>query len=141
MIVYISGPMTGLPDHNYPAFNAAAKYLRDLGHQVVNPAELSTPSPEKEWHHYMRDDIKAMMDCDSIYLLPGWTNSKGARLEYHIAVALGFRLFGEKYTRTTNAIRNRLSDRQTLPTKRLRNLDAPTRLAENPSKNAQLSPI
>lgn len=41
MRIFISGPMTGLPDHNFPAFEAAAKRLRDDGHFVINPAELS----------------------------------------------------------------------------------------------------
>jgi len=41
MRVYISGSMTGMPDHNIPAFNAAAERLRKEGHFVVNPAELS----------------------------------------------------------------------------------------------------
>ena len=41
MRIYVSGPMTGRPDNNYPAFDAAAKRLRDAGHFVINPAELS----------------------------------------------------------------------------------------------------
>ena len=32
--VYVAGPMTGLPDFNYPAFNAEAQRLRGLGYQV-----------------------------------------------------------------------------------------------------------
>ena len=45
--VYIAGPMTGLPDFNYPAFNAAAAKLRALGLEVLNPAE--NPPPPL-WH-------------------------------------------------------------------------------------------
>ena len=41
MRIYISGPITGMSDYNYPAFHAAAKRLRDKGHWVINPAELS----------------------------------------------------------------------------------------------------
>jgi hypothetical protein len=29
--IYIAGPMTGLPEFNYPAFNAEAQRLRGLG--------------------------------------------------------------------------------------------------------------
>lgn len=85
--VYISGPMTGIPDYNRPAFNAAAAKLRGLGFEVVNPAE----QPERPtWEEYMRHDIKLMMDCRSIVLLPGWESSKGARVEYQIAESLRF---------------------------------------------------
>jgi hypothetical protein len=59
--------------------------------EVVNPAELDeADSSPKEWGDYLRRDVKAMMDCDGIALLPGWEGSRGARLEAHIAHALGF---------------------------------------------------
>lgn len=86
--VYISGPMTGLPEHNFPAFHNAAKRLRALGVEVVNPAEIN-PEPGMPWAWYMRRDIKALMDCDAVATLPGWENSKGATLEVQIATALG----------------------------------------------------
>ena len=41
MRIYISGPMTGHADHNFPAFDAAAERLRAEGHFVINPAELA----------------------------------------------------------------------------------------------------
>jgi len=86
--LYIAGPMTGLPDMNFPAFHAEAKKWRDLGHEVINPAELC-PDPAMEWHQCMRVDIKALVECDGIVLLPGWKDSKGATLEHHIAERLG----------------------------------------------------
>ena len=82
--VYISGPMTGLPDRNFAAFNAAAQVLRELGLQVVNPAEIHAEM-DLSWTKSMRLDIKAMCDCDAIVLLPGWETSKGAHLELHLA--------------------------------------------------------
>ncbi len=87
--IYISGPMTGLPGLNFPAFHEAAACLRAQGHEVVNPAEFGEDEG-KTWSDYMRDDIKALMDCDAIYMLPGWAGSKGARLELHIARVMGF---------------------------------------------------
>ena len=41
MRIYLSGPMTGIPDHNFAAFENAAYKLRGEGHFVINPAELS----------------------------------------------------------------------------------------------------
>ncbi|MGG1601114.1 DUF4406 domain-containing protein [Paenibacillus naphthalenovorans] len=87
MIIYISGPMSGLPDNNKPAFHAAAKLLRNLGHTVINPAEIEVPDPS--WSNYMREDIRQMMAADIVVLLPGWANSRGAKLERHIAIEIG----------------------------------------------------
>ena len=86
--VYISGPMTGLPDLNFPAFHAAALHLRGLGLDAVNPAEIN-PDIGMSWEACMRADIRALCDCDAIALLPGWERSKGAHLELHIAHRLG----------------------------------------------------
>lgn len=38
--IYLSGPMTGLPELNFPAFAAMTANLRADGHTVTNPAEL-----------------------------------------------------------------------------------------------------
>lgn len=85
---YISGPMTGLPHLNFPAFHAAAAQLRAHGLDVVNPAELN-PDPQADWHACMRTDIKALCDCEVLVLLPGWEDSKGAHLELHLAHRMG----------------------------------------------------
>ena len=86
--LYISGPMTGLPSMNYPAFHAEAARLRELGYQVENPAE----NPEQSsWAAYMRVAIRQMLTCDQVALLPGWKRSRGALIEHWIAIALGMR--------------------------------------------------
>jgi hypothetical protein len=86
--IYISGPMTGLPALNFPAFNAAAEQLRSMGFDVVNPAEIN-PDSTMTWQACMRTDIKALCDCDTLAMLPGWENSSGAHLEVHVAHRLG----------------------------------------------------
>lgn len=87
MRCYIAGPMSGLPDLNFPAFHATAKKLRDLGHDVVNPAEIN-PDHTMPWGECMRKDIAALVTCDTIVLLQGWRQSRGATLEQHIAERL-----------------------------------------------------
>ena len=87
--IYLSGPMTGLPKLNFPAFHAAAKQLRALGYIVINPAELNPGPGGKSWHACLRADLKAMLDCDAICLLPGWEKSAGAHLEIHVAHRVG----------------------------------------------------
>lgn len=86
--VYLSGPMTGLPELNFPAFHEAAARLRGQGLTVVNPAEIN-PGADKSWHACMRADIKALCDCDAIALLPGWQRSDGAHLELHVGHRIG----------------------------------------------------
>ncbi|HDS1715425.1 DUF4406 domain-containing protein [Pseudomonas sp. SbB1] len=86
--VYIAGPMTGLPDFNFPAFNAAADLMRSAGWHVENPAEHGHVHGA-EWADYLRYDISRLATCEMIMLLPGWSKSKGANLEVAIARQLG----------------------------------------------------
>lgn len=58
-----------------------------------NPAE-SGEQPGATWEDYLRRDILSLMECQTIHMLPGWTRSKGARLEHHIATTLGFVITG-----------------------------------------------
>ncbi len=75
--VYISGPMTGRPNLNRPAFYAAAALLAEAGHIPVNPAEVCAQLGATEWTDCMRADIRALCECDAIALLPGWEMSQG----------------------------------------------------------------
>jgi hypothetical protein len=87
-LLYVSGPMSGIKDLNFPAFIAAAEALRRAGYAVVNPVDLN-PDPKAEWKACMRADIKALVDCDAVATLPGWKESRGAWLETRIANGLG----------------------------------------------------
>lgn len=92
-LTYISGPMTGLPDYNRPAFNRAADFLRKQGHVVWNPAEEFDREIILPRKIYMRRDIEALLKCESIVMLKGWENSAGARLELEIARELEMNIF------------------------------------------------
>ena len=86
--IYVAGPMSGMKDLNYPAFNAKTAELRAAGHHVENPAENDPPKCES-WLGYMRLSVAQIATCDAIYLLPGWSKSKGACIEHQLAVGLG----------------------------------------------------
>lgn len=92
MIIYLAGPMTGLPDLNYPAFNETASELRRLGHTVLNPADnvicADTPK-DKIWLAFMRLSLPQVAQCEIIYKLAGWENSKGASIEVQLAIDIG----------------------------------------------------
>ncbi|WP_290906303.1 dATP/dGTP pyrophosphohydrolase domain-containing protein [Aquabacterium sp.] len=84
--VYLSGPMTGIADNNFPAFHEWAARLRADGYAVVSPAEI----PEAgSWELCLRADLRELSSCDAIAMMPGWENSKGAHLELHVAHRLG----------------------------------------------------
>lgn len=89
MKVYIAGPMSGLPDFNYPAFFAAEKELRALGHEPINPARSEGRDGCKTWVDYMRAAIRDVADADGLAMLDGWHNSRGAALEYRLGHDLG----------------------------------------------------
>lgn len=89
---YLSGPMSGIEGHNYPAFAQACRQLRLRGMTIVSPHELKHDDRGEpgsiDWTQYLRGDVMALMECDGIILLPGWSKSKGARLELHIALSM-----------------------------------------------------
>lgn len=106
--VYLAGPMTGLPQFNFPAFDAASERLRQAGYEVVSPAELDDPETRKAalasatgapgtgshdgqtWGDFLARDVKLLADdgIEAAFVLPGWHKSRGARLETFILRAL-----------------------------------------------------
>ena len=91
MRIYVSGPMTGMPELNFPEFHRVANELNADGHIAVNPAEIDHGS-DPTWEDCLRRDIAALITCDAVVFLPGHEHSRGARLERHIATELGMQL-------------------------------------------------
>ena len=91
MVVYLSGPITGVPDYK-ENFAAAGQKLLDMGCVVINPAEMdhvikaANGVPDGV---YMNADIRMLEAANAIALLPGWEKSKGAQAEWKKAVRLG----------------------------------------------------
>lgn len=96
MKVYIAGPITNTPDFR-ERFAKGCEKVVALGFTAVspvtdNPNDMGDP---KDWAFYMRKDIPLLLNCDGIYMLNGWENSRGARLEHYIAQQLSMRIFDE----------------------------------------------
>ena len=88
---YLAGPMSGIPESNYPAFRDACVRLRAWGYEIVSPHETwphSEHADEEAYLELLRHDAETMLTCQGIILLPGWTKSRGARFEFHIALTL-----------------------------------------------------
>lgn len=95
MKIYISGKITGLlPEVADKLFKDAERKLTLDGHEVVNPMTIPHDH-DKTWLSYMRADIKALVDCDAIYMLRNWTESKGACTEFNLAHDLGLKIIEE----------------------------------------------
>lgn len=81
MIVYLSGPITGIVDYK-DRFQAVADKLLEQGHIIVNPANMDMVADGGlEYEDYIRLDMALLEACDAICLLPGWQNSTGAKRE------------------------------------------------------------
>lgn len=109
MKFYLAGPMSGIPQFNFPAFDTAAGRLRDLGHEIVSPAELDDEQTRAEalespdgkptqrdkvnghtWGDFLARDVKIVADqVQGVVFLPGWERSRGAKLEAFVGVLCG----------------------------------------------------
>lgn len=87
--VYIAGPMTGLPEFNYPAFHAAENELRRAGYDPINPARDEGREHCVSWLDYMRASLLDIAVCDGIATLDGWASSSGAVVETTLVKGLG----------------------------------------------------
>jgi Domain of unknown function (DUF4406) len=89
--IYICGKVTGLPPEQVKEkFEAAQEFLYDTQryYRVVNPVTL-VGNPQEEWKSAMHTCLKALIECNEMYVLHDWQTSRGARLEILVAQALG----------------------------------------------------
>lgn len=105
MRLYVAGPVTGLTDGNYPAFEYAAKRLFNAGHIPVLPPELRTalqPSAELTlgqcYRKVIPNDIVELATCEGMIVLPGFEKSSGTAFELHGAELFGMEVFRPGYT-------------------------------------------
>lgn len=90
--IYISGKITGL-EENYAKslFDYAENWWKEKGFEPVNPMKIEH-NHNLSWESYMKEDLKALMDCDYIFMLDNWTSSKGAIIEHDLAKELGIEI-------------------------------------------------
>ena len=85
---YVAGKITGLPkSHVTDKFNLVANQLINMGYQVINPIGVNEET--RPWDEAVRGEIKRMLECDEVHMLPDWQESRGAQLERDIALRLG----------------------------------------------------
>lgn len=112
MKIYIAGPMRGYPDFNKQSFYNAEKLLKRSGYDVFNPARYDEENgvplvslrgdtndiegfTEMTMDAIIKNDVEHLLDCDGIYMLTGWENSKGACAEKAVAEWKGLKVMYE----------------------------------------------
>ena len=99
MYLYLAGPISGKNQkemyQNLERFAEKARELRSLGLKIFSPAESEPPN--KKWEWYLASDIDTIYKekFDGIYLMQGWKESPGAKLEREVALNLGLKIIEE----------------------------------------------
>jgi hypothetical protein len=100
MKIYLSGPIKNqLLDTVERKFRSAEELVRKMGYDPVSPITISKKiegfskwnelSMDEKIKAYMRADVSALLTCDAIFMMKGWEDSSGARLEFLVAQACG----------------------------------------------------
>jgi hypothetical protein len=102
---YLAGPMSGVPQFNFPLFESVSEKLRERGYNIISPHELDSDQVKKaalksvdgklingkvageSWGKVLARDIQVVADeVHGVVFLPGWHGSRGARLEALCAI-------------------------------------------------------
>lgn len=87
---YNSGKISGLPYLTaYNNFLAADKRIEELGFTPVNPMAERWLKPSAPWLLHMIVDVWKMLWCNAVYFQSNWMDSRGACIEFQIALWLG----------------------------------------------------
>lgn len=105
---YVAGPMRGIKDFNFPAFDRARDRGIHLGYKIISPADMDRKAGIDETHTEITDsagvreiisrDVYVIVNRlrveknDGIALLPDWRRSTGATAEAFLGRWCGLRL-------------------------------------------------
>ena len=90
-IAYVAGKITGLAKEDVKnKFNMITNQLLSMGYHVEHPSAVH--NDKHTWPDAIRGDIKKMLECDEVHMLPDWQESRGAQLERDIALRLGMQI-------------------------------------------------
>jgi hypothetical protein len=111
-IVYIAGPMRGIENFNFPAFDQARNYLNSLGkYYVVSPADLDrrrglsdNTVGEDVFEGCMKLDLAIVAQSEAVFLLGGWEKSRGVANELFVAKACGVPIWQPSFDPVTKEI-------------------------------------
>ena len=86
---YIAGKIGGLDVEVFTKnFEQAKQEVAALGYEPVSPVDLPH-NHGRTWAEYMREDLRAMLECEAVYALSNWRTSPGANIEVNLALNVG----------------------------------------------------
>ncbi len=96
-IVYISGPMSSLPEEEYRRnFNNAERFYQNLDYIVVNPVRIGEDylkkNPKASYDELLENDLVYLRKCTHIALLEGYEHSNGCKVELQEAKDMGLQV-------------------------------------------------
>ena len=101
--IYVAGPMTNIPDYNYPAFRDMHKRLTACGFvDILDPTTIAEGDTSKPYDFYIRESLKLLTKAEAMIMLDGWEKSKGACLEYQAARAMNLTILDQNFNIITD---------------------------------------
>lgn len=98
--IYISGPISGHEWEECKArFKKVQQELEAKEWEVFNPMENGLPFDAGTHEHMHRDLAELTREdrpYDAIYMMRRWTHSKGCKVEFDVATAMGLRVAFEE---------------------------------------------
>ncbi len=102
-VIYVAGKYLGDCDwetyQNIHNARVSAHRLWNEGWAVICPHsntaffggvnERDKDNPNGDWQKWIKGDLEIISRCDAVYMIKGWENSKGAKLELKEAQRLG----------------------------------------------------
>ena len=97
-VIYLASPYRAKDEWgvwtNIVSAHISAKQLWDKGYAVISPVSNSAWMGEMDdFEKWMEGDLEILSRCDILVLNHGWQKSRGCRMEYDRAIALGLRIY------------------------------------------------
>ena len=84
--VYCSIPISGIPIEEVKRrLSLAKKMFKSVGKEPVIPTENGLPA-DAPYEEHMKRDLELLSGCDAIYMMDGWQDSNGCRVEFEYAI-------------------------------------------------------
>ena len=90
--VFLSGAITDRLDSYKEHFDESEKKFKEIWITSYNPSQIDITTP---WEQAMEETLAQLRECDFVYVLKNWENSKGVKLEIEEAKKLDIPVFYE----------------------------------------------